>query len=81
MKTGKGEIIFPLKHPSSVRLWVCIKTLLISGFITLIFLPWFNYDCINRYHHDSVMGTVGNLNWQEFLCPIVILVSIGFLKD
>jgi hypothetical protein len=40
MKTEKAKSFLSLKHPSSVRPWVYIKTLLISGFITLIFLPW-----------------------------------------
>jgi hypothetical protein len=38
MKTGKAKSFLSLKHPSSVRLSLH-KTLLISGFITLIFLP------------------------------------------
>jgi hypothetical protein len=53
MKTGKAKSFLSLKHPSSVRLSLH-KTLLISGFITLIFCPEFNYDCINGYHHDQV---------------------------
>jgi hypothetical protein len=54
MKTGKGEIISFIKTPIISQAMSLHKTLLISGFITLIFCPEFNYDCINGYHHDQV---------------------------
>jgi hypothetical protein len=81
MKTGK-EIISFIKTPIISQAMSLHKTLLISGFITLIFCPEFNYDCINGYHHDQVrkvqlQGTRLETSSGRNSISVVILVSIS----